>query len=246
MNLRGTGRKNSERMSDLHLALLPGLDGTGKLFQPFIEQFENSNDVTVIPYPTDTHIPYDALVDYIIPLLPTGKPLVILGESYSGPIAIRLATCADLNIHGLVLVATFAKYPASTLGLASRFLPLSLLFRMPVPGILIRRYCFGEHTSEQLARQLLEAVKDNRPDVLAKRAHEGAAVDVTPLLPDIHIPCLYLSASGDRLVPKRALEVIQTGISDIEVAEIKGPHFILQVQSKSCFDRITRFMERIG
>jgi len=233
-------------MSDLHLVLLPGLDGTGKLFKPFIEQFDNPNDITVIPYPTDTHIPSDALLDYIVPLLPADKPLVVLGESYSGPVAIRLATRPDLNILGLVLVATFAKYPASFFGLASRFLPLSLLFRMPVPDVVIRRYCFGEHTNEKLVRKLLEAIKDNRPDVLAKRAHEGAVLDVTPLLPDITIPCLYLSATGDRLVPKGALKVLQTGISSIEVAEIKGPHFILQTQSKTCFDRITRFMERIG
>jgi len=233
-------------MSDLHLVLLPGLDGTGKLFKPFIEQFDNPNDITVIPYPTDTHIPFDALVDYIILLLPADKPLVVLGESYSGPVAIRLATRPDLNIVGLVLVATFAKYPASFLGLVSRFLPLSILFRMPAPDVVIRRYCFGEHSDEKLVGQLLEAINDNRPDVLAKRAHEGAALDVTPLLPDISIPCLYLSATGDRLVPKGALKVIQTGIPDIEVAEIKGAHFILQVQSKTCFDRITRFMERIG
>ncbi len=178
-------------MSDLHLVLLPGLDGTGKLFKPIMEQFQSADEITVVPYPTQVHKPIEALVDYVISLLPVNRPLVILGESFSGPVAIRLAARTDLNMQGLVLVATFAKYPVTPLGLASRCLPLSLLFRLPVPDFVIRHYCFGEYTDETLVNKLLQVINDNRPEVLAKRAHEGGAVDVTSSLPDIHMPCLY-------------------------------------------------------
>lgn len=102
-------------MSDLHLVLLPGLDGTGKLFKPFIEQMESTDEITVVSYSTQVHKPFEALVDYVISLLPVNRPLVILGESFSGPVAIRIAARSHLNIQGLVLAATFAKYPV-TLG----------------------------------------------------------------------------------------------------------------------------------
>lgn len=100
---------------ELRLVLLPGLDGTGKLFCPFMQQFPDPSLITVIPYPMDQHIPYAQLADYIAPLLPTGKPLAILGESYSGPVALQLAARDDIAVHKIILVATFAKYPASFL-----------------------------------------------------------------------------------------------------------------------------------
>jgi pimeloyl-ACP methyl ester carboxylesterase len=231
--------------SPTHLVLLPGLDGTGKLFEPFVEQFQGTYGVTVIPYPTQTHKPMDVLVDYVISLLPVDQPLVILGESYSGPVAIRLAARTELDIRGLVLVATFAKYPVTLLGLVSRVLPLSLLFHLPVPDFVVRRYCFGDYADKNIVSKLREVVKDNRPAVLAQRAREGAVVDVTSLLPQIRIPCLYISASGDRLVPTHTLQVIKAGIRDIEIVEIDGPHFILQTQPKACRDAIVRFMEKI-
>lgn len=233
-------------MSDLHLVLLPGLDGTGKLFKPFIELMESTDEITVVSYSTQVHKPFEALVDYVISLLPVNRPLVILGESFSGPVAIRLAARSDLNIQGLVLVATFAKYPVTPLRLASTILPLSQLFRLPVPEFVVRRYCFGEYTDERLTEILLEAIRDNSPEVLAKRAREGSAVDVTASLPDIDIPCLYISASRDRLVPKQALDVIKAGIRHTEVAEIPGPHFVLQTHPKTCSALITDFMKSIA
>ena len=119
--------------SDYHLVLLPGLDGSGKLFDPFIKQFPQASRITVIPYPTDRHIPFNQLGDYLAPLLPNDKPLAILGESYSGPVALSLAARGDINIQKLILVASFAKYPASFLKSLSKYLPLSLLFRLPMP-----------------------------------------------------------------------------------------------------------------
>ncbi len=55
-----------------HLVLLPGLDGSGILFKPILDYcfpFEKSERVSVITYPTDRHIAYSDLADYIIPLI---------------------------------------------------------------------------------------------------------------------------------------------------------------------------------
>ncbi len=150
--------------------LLPGLDGTGKLFEPFIKQFPDPSSVTVISYPMDRYIPFEQLVDYIVPLLPTDRPLAILGESYSGPAALSLAARNDIDIRKVILVATFAKYPASFLKTISKLLPLSLLFRLPIPNFVIRYYCFGNATDKTLYAMLRGSVAANKPKVLAKRA----------------------------------------------------------------------------
>lgn len=231
---------------DLYFVLLPGLDGTGQLFKPFIDQFSASDSVTVIQYPPDRHIPFASLADYIIPLLPTGKPLVLLGESYSGPVVLNLAARGDLNIHALVLAATFARYPASFMKRVARFLPLSLLLRLPVPQFVIRIFCFGEWANEELSKLLRESVRANSPDVLAKRARSGSNVDVTGLLSNVNVPCLYLSASNDKLVPAGALQDLIKLLPDLEVVTIEGPHFILQTRPERCFTAIRDFLTELN
>lgn len=231
--------------NELHLVLLPGLDGTGKLFKPFIDQLSDSVAVTVIAYPPDRHIPFASLADYIIPTLPTDKPLVLLGESYSGPVALSLAARDDLNIHAVILVATFARYPVSLLKRLTRFLPLSLLFRLPIPGFVIRHFCFGKWANAELNHMLRTSVRTNAPAVLARRARSGSNVDVTDLLSKINAPCLYLSASDDKMVPVRALQDLGKMMPTLKVVTIPGPHFILQTRPEKCFAAINDFLNKL-
>lgn len=228
--------------SDLHLVLLPGLDGTGKLFCPFIQQFADPSRITVIPYPLDQHIPYEQLADYIVPLLPTGKLLAILGESYSGPVALQLAVRDDIAVRKIILVATFAKYPASFLKTVSKWLPLSLLFRLPIPAVVIRHYCFGRAFTKTLSTLLRDAVRANKPDVLARRARDGSRVDVTALLAKLNVPCLYIAASNDKLVPDTAIDHLEQHLPDMAVVTLSGSHFILQAQPKACFEVVYHFL----
>jgi pimeloyl-ACP methyl ester carboxylesterase len=234
-----TQRKND---SALHLVLLPGLDGTGKLFAPFIKQFPDPTRMTVISYPMDKYIPFTQLVDYIIHLLPTDRPLALLGESYSGPVALSLASKADLDIRKVILVATFAKFPASFLKTVSKFLPLSLLFRLPIPDFAIRYYCFGSTTNKILGSLLRDSIKANKPEVLAKRVHDVSSVDVTGLLAGIKVPCLYIAASDDKLVPGNAINHLRRHLPDLSVVTIQGSHFILQVQPNTCFNVVNNFL----
>ena len=226
----------------MHLVFLPGLDGTGDLFQPFVDEFEDSENISIISYPTDRHIPYEELINYVISRLPKNKPLVILGESYSGIVALGIAEKNKLTIDGLILVATFAKYPPSLFKILSGLTPLSLLFRFPIPDFLIKTYCFSDAANESLNSMLRKSVKSNNPAVLAKRAHEGATLDVTHLLKKISIPCLVISASDDKLVPASATEYLSTHLLNASKVTITGPHFILQTQPKECFKAIQQWL----
>lgn len=230
---------------NVHLILLPGLDGTGKLFDTFIKQFPDPSSTTVIAYPMDRHISFDELGDYIVLLLPVNKKLVILGESYSGPVALSLAVRGDLDIVGVILVATFAKYPASLLKSLSSYLPLSLLFRLPIPDFIIRQYCFGSRGNKALHKQLRESVRANKVDVLAKRAHEGAGIDVTALLEKIKVPCMYIAATNDNLVPATAIDHLKTHLPQLQVVTLEGKHFILQCQPKASFEVVKTFIDNL-
>ena len=63
-----------------HLVLLPGLDGTGKLFKSFVAQLPEHVHYTIVHYPGDRPIPFMDLPDYIESRVPQDRPLVVLGE----------------------------------------------------------------------------------------------------------------------------------------------------------------------
>lgn len=53
------------------LVLLPGLDGTGELFEPLIDQLPGTIDPIVISYPTHEPLEYSALVARVLEKLPS-------------------------------------------------------------------------------------------------------------------------------------------------------------------------------
>jgi len=93
------------------LILLPGLDGTGILFGQFVEAIGSNADTRVIAYPVDQPLGYAELEAFVREALPRDRPYVVLGESFSGPIAIRLAADPPAGLAGVVLCVTFAKNP---------------------------------------------------------------------------------------------------------------------------------------
>src|ERR1700761_1771928 len=113
------------------LVLLPGLHGTDRLFQGLRQAFGAAYETLAISYPKDVPLGYEALEAQVREQLPT-QPFVLFGESFSGPIAIRIAADPPTGLIGLILCATFAKNPYPRLAWAKRFasyLPLKSLPR---------------------------------------------------------------------------------------------------------------------
>jgi pimeloyl-ACP methyl ester carboxylesterase len=114
------------------LVLLPGLDGTGQLFAEFVKVLGPHIDTLVVPYPKDRALGYDELETLVLAALPTAGPFVVLGESFSGPLAIRIAARAPPGLAAVILSASFAKNPYPWLGWArplAAWLPLKALPR---------------------------------------------------------------------------------------------------------------------
>src|SRR5512143_111507 len=99
------------------LVLLPGLDGTGRLFGDFIAALGQDIDVIVASYPADTPLDYAELEPLVRAMLPTDRDYVLLGESFSGPLAISLAASAPPGLRGLVLCCSVARSPLPALAL---------------------------------------------------------------------------------------------------------------------------------
>lgn len=122
----------------MRVIVLPGMDGTGELLAEFAAALAPEFDATIVSYPNDVVLDYPALTALVQDLLPQDQPYALIAESFSGPIAIRLAATKPTGLVGVVLCASFAKAPQPRLlpfaGLL-RFVPfrkIPALFLMPL------------------------------------------------------------------------------------------------------------------
>jgi pimeloyl-ACP methyl ester carboxylesterase len=96
----------------MNILLLPGLDGTGRLFEPLVRYAPEWASCTVARYPADRELSYPECADLVSAEFLPDAPFVIVAESFSGPVAILTASKRPPNLKGLVLFNTFA-YRAS-------------------------------------------------------------------------------------------------------------------------------------
>jgi pimeloyl-ACP methyl ester carboxylesterase len=87
------------------------LDGTGKLFAEFLKVMDLNVSTLVVAYLKDIPMNYDQLEVLVTAALPTDRPFVLLGESFCGPLAIRIAARQPASLVGLILCVTFASNP---------------------------------------------------------------------------------------------------------------------------------------
>jgi hypothetical protein len=88
--------------------LLPGLDGTGELLAPFVAAAPREITTVVVGYPT-SEASIDVLERRVRERLTNS--CVVIAESFSGPIGVRVA--ADVRVRALILCNSFVTSPIS-------------------------------------------------------------------------------------------------------------------------------------
>ena len=63
----------------LPIVLLPGMDGTGELLADLRDRLLPAHPVSIVAYPMDRPLGYEALTAFVLERLPEGR-FVILGE----------------------------------------------------------------------------------------------------------------------------------------------------------------------
>jgi pimeloyl-ACP methyl ester carboxylesterase len=224
----------------VRLLLLPGLDGTGQLFRWLIERLPPSLQPTVVSYPADISS-YSRLLPIVQSALPVGEQFVIVGESYSGPLAVLAAAERPRGLAGVILVATFARSPwPRWFSAFGQFVGAPLL--RWVPRALVARALLGSGPeSISLVQCWRESISALSPAVLARRLREVLSVDVTEALGRVEVPLLYLAARRDVLVSASAVRLIQRYARNIRVVTLDAPHLLLQVAPAEAARQISEF-----
>ena len=154
------------------LVILPGLDGTAALHAQFVACLGDVlGPVTVLRYPPDKALDYAALEVLVKAALPSDVPFVLLGESFSGPIALSIAADPPVNLVGLVLSTTFARTPLpffSPLAPLTRFAPVRALPLALLSWWLLGRWATRNFLSAEQVDAIAEM--DNLETTYAKIA----------------------------------------------------------------------------
>lgn len=223
------------------LILLPGLDGSGRLFARLVAALGADVEARVIAYPADRALGYAELVEFVRPQLPKDRPFVLLGESFSGPVAIRLAAGRPPGLAGLVLSCTFARNPRPWLGaLARPILPFLPLRHLPLAPAL--RLLAGRDSNAPLRAELRSALAPLTGAVLRARLRAVLGVDVRSEAAAVEVPALVLRAARDRVVPASAHRALLGCLPRATPVDFDASHLLLQVCSGAAAAELKRFV----
>lgn len=226
-----------------YMLLLPGMDGTGELFKPLIGAIGANLDTITISYPFDEALGYEQLLNFVTSRIPKEKPYFLLGESFSGPLAIMAASKYPGNLLGIILVATFVTSPMPAwMDRLKRFARGPILDMRPRPFIIDR--LLGKDCPEKTRRWVHETLPRLKREVLAARIEAVLDVNVREELKSCHVPVLYIAGSRDWLIGKKSLDVIWLCRPDVEIEVIEGGHMILQTRPEEAAEVILEFCGR--
>jgi pimeloyl-[acyl-carrier protein] methyl ester esterase len=228
-------------VNDVPIVLLPGMDGTGVLLAELKARLLRRRRVEVLSHPADPALGYDALTALVIERLP-GERCVVLGESFSGPIAIEVAARAPQRVAGLVLAASFARSPLPALlqPLAGRLGPTW------APRWAIEAALLGGSGTPALKAALRDILATLPREVIRRRVAEVAAVDKRERLRRVACPILCLVGSRDRLVGRRCADEIAQAHPGCTIRVLDAPHMLLQTHAEPAADAIEAFYDLVG
>lgn len=226
------------------LILLPGLDGTGKLYVEFLAKLGPRFEARLIAYPKTTPLGYDELELLVLAALPRDRAYVLCGESFSGPLAIRIAASKPPLLAGLILCATFARNPFPKLGWArplAPYLPLKVL-----PRWIRAPLMWGSLSPARAPAGLERAVAGVSAAVLRRRIAELLEVDESAALGRIAARTLVLRAARDRVISRAATRLMHEGLPNTDSVDIDGPHLLLQTRPAECAAAVGEFLQSLA
>lgn len=226
------------------VVILPGLDGTGSLLEGFRASLAALGlTARVVGYPPDRALGYDELQPLVRAQLPAAGAFVLLGESFSGPLALQVAADPPEGLVGLVLSTTFARAPVRGL---SRWVPLVRFAPARPPAALLSWLLLGPWATPELRAGLGAALAAVDPEVLRARAAAALRVDVSRLLGAIAVPVLQLVAGHDRLLAGTASRALAAGLASSRTVRVPGPHLLLQAATRPAAEAVAGFVQGLG
>jgi len=183
---------------------------------------------------------YDDLTAYVIERLPDSR-FVLLGESFSGPIAIE-AAATQQGVAGLILAASFARHPMPTV-----FVHLVRMLNLRwVPAGLVEAALLGSVERQDLKETLRRVLATLPPRNHKSPCLGGSSDRQSDRLRAVSCPILYLHARFDRLVSRKCLDEVTSLRPHCEVRTLNAPHMLLETHPVEAASAIDDFCEQLA
>jgi pimeloyl-ACP methyl ester carboxylesterase len=187
------------------LVLVPGMDGTGRLFYRQVPRLARRYQVTTYRL-RDNAASMDVLVadlaDVIRSLTGGGRPATVVGESFGGTVALSLALARPDLVAALVVINSFPRFlPQLRLHLAILALQMVPWQTMPIVRRLTAFRMHSKHTHRAEIRRFMELTADATRGGYLGRLRILTQYDVRDRLGEVGAPTLFLASERDHLVP---------------------------------------------
>lgn len=178
-------------------------------------------------------------------IIPSCNPFILIAESFSTPLAVKLAAAHLRNLKGIVLSAGFVFNPVGRWRVLVSILARPILFRLSRHKLALERLLIGNGAPSLLQVRLRGALLALDPDVFAKRIRAVLDCDVREDLRKTQIPIIYIQAEHDRLVGRASLKEIQRLRPDTQFVSVAASHLIFQREPRKSAEIIMSFVHQL-
>jgi pimeloyl-[acyl-carrier protein] methyl ester esterase len=225
--------------------LLPGLDGSGQLFDRFIAALPTGLRALPVPIPHEQFLSYNELLPMVASAAPRTEPFALLEESFSTPLAIAYAATKPQNLVALILCAGFVRKPAKGASLFVGTVAGPWVFALKPPRFILEYLLVGHDSPDDLIDGVRRALRRVPADVLRSRFREVLKCDARNALSVTTVPIMYLRAENDRLVPASCLSDVLQIRPDTISATISAPHMLLQREPNKAAEVVLAFLQQL-
>ncbi|WP_243368082.1 alpha/beta fold hydrolase [Microvirga solisilvae] len=222
------------------LIVFPGIDGSPELRQGLADCLDPTLEVQIVALPDDVSLDYEGLAVRFAALLPDG-PVVLAGESFSGPLVAMLAERCPEKVRGVIFIASF---PKLTYLRAAKYLLPFIPFRA-IPYDLVGWIMMGSKGKSDIPRRMRMALKQLPSKVAKHRAKLPLEVDVSRTVSRLPQPILVIHGRKDRLITQAHVFRFLKLRPDAHVAWIDGHHMILETHPEPIARSIEAFIEAL-
>ena len=115
----------------------------------------------------------------MIDAIPRARPFALFAESFSTPLAVKVAATNPPNLRGLVICGAFIKNPVTDWLLRMKAFERPTVFRVPPPRFALEHFLIGAHAPRELRDAVCHALLSVPPDVVALRVRAVRPCDAT-------------------------------------------------------------------
>ena len=209
----------------MKLVLLPGMDGTGRLFEQLLQSYSGEAQVIALPERGDqSHV---VMAEYICKKL-LDEDVILLAESYSGSIVPHLLNMSGCRIKAVVFVASFLSPPHKSLLALAQYAPIHWLSGLPFASLAHRALFLGWSVAASTLSEFVSVLRSVPEPILKQRLKELQNIELPCV--EFEIPVAYVQATQDKLVLPHKAQEMAVVFKKISYYKIKAPHFVLQVK----------------